>query len=222
MGLFSTYCEKCGVHFVEDMSTEISETAKNIYGDKIPEELKKIIKSNHLTKGFFTTNKIKYYLKNYNYSGEFVIEKFEYLSKPSVGAKPQMKVGDKLNIIDYDGEPYNLTHRKCHDIFIKYRRIAERFQSQFFQSEEFLRIVFPKSLSDRNKRIRQLLYVYHPVWDNYIRKDYEYIEKEKKCPEGYILNPASFRFVSKTGKIGKLIHEKSEKIYHLVQDIESK
>jgi hypothetical protein len=220
MGFFSTYCEKCGVNFVEDMSAEISDNAKEIYGDKIPEELKKIIKSNHLTKGFFISNNVKYYLKNYNYYGAFTVEKYEYLSKSSAGTKPEMKVGDKLNIMDYEGEPYTLTHRKCHDIFIKYRRIAERFQGQFFEIEEFLRIVFPKSLSDRNDRIRQLLYVYHPVWDTLIRKDNEYIAKEKKCKEGYILNPASFRFVSKTGKIGKKIFEKSEKIYHLVKDKE--
>ena len=217
MGFFPVYCDKCCLPF-EDLDLLL---LKEIYGENIPKELKKIYKSDNLAKGFFIRNNVKYHIENYDSYGRFEVPKYEYLSKPSTNLKLDIKTneyGDRLNVIKFKGYeiPHSLIHQKCYDIFVNHRHIALRLREQQLDVEGYLKIVFPTSSSDRNKRIQSLCKIYNPETKRLQDKDFEYKEKEKKSREGYVLNPASYRFVSKTGKTGKLILEKSEKISDLI------
>lgn len=213
MGCFSLYCEKCGLEF-DSFDTE---TLKEIYGKNIPKELKKIQKSGALHDGIFIKDNIKYYIMNYDSYGGFDIVKCENVLNPS------SKVNNCEKFIDVsaymhrsDSHKHILTHQNCPEICVKHYKIAERLHGQHLDDNTYLRIVFPISISDRDEKIQKLLRIYNPVWKKLQYKTFEYLEKEKKGSNGYILNPGTNRFVLKTKKIGKEILEKSEKISDLI------
>ena len=219
MGCFSLYCQKCGLEFDNlDMNT-----LKELYGDKIPKELKKIEKSNILENGIFIRKNMKYYINSYDSYGSFNVVKTEKISDPSSNSRIIDNSIDVSNYIDKymrtpkDSEKYTLTHEKCAELFVKHYEIASRLRGQQTDYSTYLRIVFPLSLSERNEEINKLLKVYHPDLKILVSKNSEYLKKEMKCPVGKILNTGTNRFVSKTGKVGKLIIEKSEKISDLIQ-----
>ena len=162
---------------------------------------------------------MKYYVNGYDSYGEFNVVRYEKLSDPS--SKSRI-IDGKIDVVQYmssskDSEKCTLTHQKCDETFVKHYQIASRLHGQHMDIDTYLRIVFPLSLSERNEKVNEMLKIYDPEFKRLVSKDSEYLKKEKKCPTGYILNPRSNRFVLKTGKIGKLILEKSEKISDLIR-----
>ena len=71
MGCFSLFCENCGLEF-ENFDLDL---LKDIYGENIPRELKKIQKSKMLEKGIFVRKNVKYYINDYDSCGGFKIVK---------------------------------------------------------------------------------------------------------------------------------------------------
>lgn len=210
MGCFSLFCENCGLEF-ENFDLDL---LKDIYGENIPRELKKIQKSKMLEKGIFVRKNVKYYINDYDSCGGFKIVKTENLSKSS----PKSFISDKkIYPSEYLEEGYTLTHEKCHPKFVKNFHIAFRLQGQYMDNETYLRILFPVSLSDREERVNKLLLIYNPVYKRLVNKDDQFLSKEKSRPHNCVLNPGSNRFVAKTSKIGKEIIEKSEKMSDLFQ-----
>jgi serine/threonine protein kinase len=217
MGCFSSYCEKCGLEF-KNFDIDL---LKEIYGENIPRELQKIQQLKIMENAIFIRKNIKYYINGYDSCGGFKIIKSENLFTSTL---KNYISNQKIYPSDYSDE-YTLTHEKCPEIFVKNFQIASRLQGQYMDTETYLRIVFPVSLSERDEKVNELLLVYNPVYKRLVMKSQRFLSKEKNCPRECIINPASNRFVSKTSKIGKEIIEKSEKISDLIQiskDVDTK
>ena len=197
MGCFSLFCEKCGLEF-ESFDLDL---LKEIYGENIPRELKKIQESKMMENGIFIRKKVKYYVNGYDSCGGFQIVKSENLSKSS----PKSHISDKKIYLSEYLDEYTLRHEKCHPKFVKNFHIASRLQGQHMDNKTYLRIVFPLSLSQKDKKTNEKL----------VNKDHQFLSKEKNCPRKCVLKAGSNRFVSKTSEIDKKIIGKSEKLSDL-------
>lgn len=150
----------------------------------IPKELQKVLR-----KGVLVLDGKKIAVKDYDDYGNFKNNKGQTI-----------KVGEYIHSGDKTIDLYHKDIHKFPDIIANKDIVKLLFQGQVFDDENY--IEFYKGRHEGKERI-----VYHPNLGRHLVKTFAYLEKEKSCPVGKVLNPDTMRFVSVSGKVGKMILE---------------